>query len=165
VRTATTRRWYAGVARRPSLRKICRMCVSTVRELRKALADAVVRVALGHEAKHLALAVGELFERAGASARHQPGDDCRVDDAFAVADAAERVGEDGDVGDAVLEQVSSALGVLLEQAHRVARLEVVREDQDTDLGVALSYLLGRGEPFVGMCRRHLDVDYDEVRPT
>ena len=55
----------------------------------------------------------------------QPGDDRGVDHGLAVGDAAQRVDQDGDVEDALLEQVADALGVVLEQAHRVARLDVL----------------------------------------
>ena len=41
-----------------------------------------------------------------------------------------------DVEDALLEQVADPLRVLLEQPHRVARLDVLRQDQHADLGDA-----------------------------
>ena len=52
------------------------------------LADRPVRPPLGHQAEHLALAVGQLVERAAlARALHEARDDRRVDDALALVDA------------------------------------------------------------------------------
>ena len=75
----------------------------------------------------------------------------------------QRVDEHGDVRDALLEQVAGALGVLLEQAHRVARLEVVREHEHADLGMRAADLLRGDEALVGVRRRHRDVDDRDVR--
>src|SRR3954449_10082353 len=71
----------------------------------QALADALVGVAFGHEGEYLAFARGELLKGPGVAARDQPGDDGGIDDALALGYAPQRVGEHGDVGDAVLEQV------------------------------------------------------------
>ena len=54
--------------------------------------------------------------------------------------------------------------MLLEKPHGIARLQVVRKDEDTDLRVGAPDLLGRDEAFVGVGRGHLDVDEDDVRP-
>ena len=99
-----------------------RTCVSTVLGLRKSLlADRLVRVALGDQPEDLSLALGQLVERALSRGRPTSrDDDRRVEDALAFVDPPQRVDEHGDVGDALLEQVAGALGVLLEQAHRVA---------------------------------------------
>ena len=75
----------------------------------------------------------QLVERALlARPAHEPGDDRRVEHALAVGDAAERVDEHGDVRHALLQQVAATLRVLLEQAHRVARLDVVGQDEHAD---------------------------------
>ena len=58
----------------------------------KLLADRTIRVTLCYERAHLAL--GQHMERAaGALAGDQPRDDCRIDDALAFVDAAQRVGQ------------------------------------------------------------------------
>ena len=87
------------------------MCVSTVLRDRKSRSrDRAVGAALGDEREHLALALGQLVERASrALARDQARDDRRVDHALALVDAPQRVDEHGDVGDALLEQVAGAL--------------------------------------------------------
>ena len=54
--------------------------------------------------------------------------------------------------------------MLLDQSHRVARVEVVGEDEHADLGVCVADLLRRDEPLVGVRRRHLDVDDRDLRP-
>ena len=100
-----------------------------------------------------------------ARAPYEPRDDRRVDDALAVGDALQRVDEHGDVGHALLEQVAGALGVLLEQAHRVVRLEVVGEHEHADVAGASARISLRGdEPLVGVGRRHPDVDDRDVGP-
>ena len=47
---------------------------------------------------------------------------------------AQGVDQDGDVEDALLEQVADPLGVLLDQPHRVARLDVLGEHEHADAG-------------------------------
>ena len=95
--------------------------------------DRAVGEALGDEREHLALAGGQLGERVrrGGGGR-EPRDDRRVDHGLAVGDPPQRVDEDRDVEDALLEQVADALGMLLEQPHRVARLDVLREHEHAD---------------------------------
>src|SRR5215204_4793171 len=128
------------------------------------LADAVVRMSLGHEQEDLELASGEFVERAArARSPDHPGDDRRVENALALVDAVQRVDEYGYVRDALLEEVAGALRVLLEQTHGVPRLDVVREHEHSDLGMGAADLLGGDEAFIGVRRRHLDVDDRHVR--
>src|SRR5438876_9685060 len=69
--------------------------------------DRLVRMAFGDQAEDLPFALSELAQRARlARSRDQPLDDRRVEDAFAVGDPPERVDEDRDVRDALLEQVA-----------------------------------------------------------
>ena len=68
------------------------------------------------------------------------------------------------VGHALLEQVADALGRLLEQPQRVARLEVVGEHEHADVGVLAADLLRGDEPVVGVAGRHADVEDRHVRP-
>ena len=63
-----------------------------------------------------------------------------------------------DVEDALLEQVADALGVLFEQPQRVARLDVLRQHEHADVGVARADPLGGDEALVGVGRGHADVD-------
>ena len=62
----------------------------------------------------------------------------------------QRVDEDSDVGDALLEEVAGALGMLLEQPHRVARLDVVREDEHADGRMRGADLLRSDEALIGV---------------
>lgn len=127
------------------------------------LADRLIGTSLGHQPEDISLPVGELAERRRARAAHQPGDDRRVDDALAVGDPLQRFGEHSDIGNPLFEQVPDAFGDLGEQLHRVPRLEVVGEDEHTDLGVVAPNLLGGDDALIGVCRRHLDVDDDGIR--
>ena len=109
----------------------------------EALRDGAVGQAFGEQFEHLALAPGELVQRAGvAPTAKQSRDDRRVDHGLAVGEPAQRVDEDRDVEDALLEQVADALGMVLEQAQRVARLDVLRQHQHADRRVlaVLAYL-------------------------
>ena len=85
-------------------------------------------------------------------------DDGRVERRATLADAAHRRGELLQVGDAVLEQVADALGAFLEQHHRVAGLDVLREHEHAGVGELRPDLAGRDEPLVGVGRWHADVD-------
>ena len=109
--------------------------------------------------EHLALAIGKARQRSGiALALHEAGDDRRVEHGLALRDPAQRVPQDGDVGHPVLEQVPDALGMLLEQSHRVDRLEVVRQDEHADFGVRVADFVCREYALIGVRRRHLDID-------
>src|SRR5439155_24971679 len=69
--------------------------------------DRLVRMAFGDQAEDLPFALGELAQRAGlARSRDQPLDDRRVEAVFAVGGPPERVEEDRDIRDALLEQLS-----------------------------------------------------------
>src|SRR5215472_7856041 len=48
--------------------------------------------------------------------------------------------------------------MIVEEARGVARLQVLRQDQHPYVGVDGADLLRRGQPFVGVGGRHLDVD-------
>ena len=146
--------------------KIWRTWPSTVFGLTtSSVADALVGVALGHQREHLALALGELVERPLRAPRaHQPRHDRRVDHALALVDPAQRVDQHREVGHALLEQVADALGRVLEQPQRVARLEVVGEHEHADVGVLAADLLRGDEPVVGVAGRHADVEDRHVRP-
>ena len=158
--TASTRRFVFASWSIRSFRKICFTCASTVRSLMKsALADGVVREAFGDEAEHVALALAELVDRVSlAPSPEKPRDDRRIDDGLPLAQPPQRVDERGRIVDAVLEQVAGPLGVILEQPHREARLDVLREHEHADRRVELTDALRRDDPLVGVRRRHADVD-------
>jgi hypothetical protein len=122
-------------------------------------------VSLCHESEHLPLAGRELGERpCVASVGDEAGDDGGVDDALSVSDAPERVGQRADLRYAVLQEVARAFRELLDERHRIARFQIVREHQDADIGIAAADLASGDEPFVGVARRHLDVGDGHVRP-
>ena len=91
------------------------------------LGDALVRAALGHQLEHLALARRQRVQRvvAAAPAEHVR-DDGRVEHRAAGGHALDGVGEQREVGHAVLEQVADALGAVADQVDRVALLGVLR---------------------------------------
>ncbi len=95
-------------------------------------------------------------------AADERGDDLRIDDRAALGDAPDRRGERVEVADAVLQEIAAAGAALLEQPHRERRLDVLREDDDADLGVPLADLARGLETFVGERRRHADVDDRDV---
>ena len=81
--------------------------------------------------------MGKDVERIGLALRvHEPGDDRRVDHAFAVHESAERVEQDGRIEDALLQQIAKAAGVCLDQAHRIGRLDVLRQNENRGSGNA-----------------------------
>src|SRR4029450_12137747 len=56
-----------------------------------------------------------------------------------------------------------SFGLLLEEAQGVAGLDVLRQDQDADLGMLSPDGLGGDQALIGMGRRHADVDQGHVR--
>ena len=102
----------------------------------------------------------------GSSRRRRPNSRATIVGSItrlALGDPAQRVDEHRDVEDALLEQVADALGVLLEQPQRVARLDVLGEHQHADVGVLGADPLRRDQALVGVGRRHPDVDDRGVR--
>jgi hypothetical protein len=83
---------------------------------------------------------------------------------LAVADAAQRIEQHGDVEDALLEQVADVLGVVLEQPDRVAGLDVLGQHEHSRGGVLRADPLRRDETLVAVCRWHADVDDGGVGP-
>jgi hypothetical protein len=127
------------------------------------LGDALVRAALGHQPQHLALARRQSLQRiVAALAAEHVRDDGGVEHRSARGDPADRVGEQGEVGHAVLEQVADALGAVADQVDRVALLRVLAEHEHADLGVLGADLERRPQPVVGVVGRHLDVDDRDV---
>ena len=127
------------------------------------LRDALVRVPLGQQAEHLALARGELGELGLlAWAAEHPADDFGVEHGAAAGHTPERAGELVEVGDPVLEQVPDAACVVADQLERVGRLDVLAEQEHADVGVRLPDRHGRAQAVVGVRGRHADVDHGRV---
>src|SRR6266511_5105112 len=121
--------------------------------------DGAVREAFGHETKDLALTGRQLAERTLATpAADEPRDDRRVDHGLSVGDPPQRVDEDCDVEDALLEQVADPFRMLLEQPQRIARLDVVREDKHADRGMLLTDLL-RDRKSTRLNSSHVKISY------
>ncbi len=138
--------------------------LDSVRRDDEHLGDALVGPSLGHQLEHLALAWREPVQRVVAAlAAEHVRDDGGIEHRAARRDPPHRVGEQREVGDAVLEQVADALGVVADQVDRVALLRVLAEHQHADLGVAFADLQCRPQPVVGVVRRHLDVHDRHVR--
>ena len=74
----------------------------------------------------------------------------------------ESVDEHGDVRHPLLEQIPGPLGVLLEETHRVARLQVLRQHEHAHIRMRGPNGLGRDESLVGERRRHADVDDRDI---
>jgi hypothetical protein len=130
----------------------------------QAARDRAVGEALRDEAEGLAFARGQLAERVvPALPSDESRADGRVDNRLSLADAAERIDEDGDVDHALLQQIADPFGMLLQQRHRVARLDVLGEHEDADHGVVGPHPLGRDEALVGVGGLHADVDDRHVR--
>ena len=89
--------------------------------------------------------------------------DRRVEHRPALADPPHAGRQLVEIGDAVLEQVADTLGPLREQLDRVTRLHVLREHQDAHLWPARPDQLRRAQPFVGVRRRHPNVDDRDIR--
>ena len=104
------------------------------------------------------------FEGIGPAAPAQEtGDDRRVDDRFPVHDPAEGVDHGRDVEHPFLEQIPDPFGMILDEAHGIARFDVLGQDQDANLRMVRPYRPGRDEALVGVCRGHLDIHDGHVR--
>ena len=96
--------------------------------------DRVVRSAFGHQAQHFVFTLGQLTERIGVTAAsYQTRDDRRIDDALPLRDPVEGIGEDGDIREPFLEEISHSLGVFLQQSTGESGIQMVRENEDADL--------------------------------
>jgi hypothetical protein len=140
-------------------------CFSTVLGDEEAFGDRVVGASLGDQGEHLALAIGEALERVVAltAPADELADDRGVQDRASVPDAVDAGGELVEVGYALLEQVPDAVGPGGEQLERVAGVDVLGEDQDSDRRPSLADDLGSAQSFVGVRRWHPDVDDRHVR--
>ena len=92
----------------------------------------------------------------------QAGDDLRVDHRLARRDPSDGVGEVGQPGHPLLEQVADPGGVLPQEIDRVAGLDILGKHQDRDRRVLRPDPAGRLEPFGRVGRRHPHVDHDDI---
>ena len=137
-------------------------CFSTARSVTKSRSAIAWLSVLGHQLEHLALARGQLLEGVvGALAPDELTDDGGVERGAAVGDAADGRPELFEVCDAVFEEVADALRARLEQGHGVARLDVLRGRRTPTSGCR-SRISRCAEPFIGVRRRHPDVDDGDV---
>jgi hypothetical protein len=106
--------------------------------------DPPIRAAFGYKGEHLALSFGQLGKPVSISRTfEQPRDDRRVDHALALRNPLEGIGQHGHIRNAFLQEISNALGMLVQNAHRIPRLEIVGQDEDADPWMGVSNLLGR----------------------
>src|SRR6266545_886639 len=96
--------------------------------------DAAVGQALGHQGEDLSFPDGQPVERiALAGSADELRDEGRIDDGLARGDALERSDEVADVEHTVLQQIADPLAGAVEKPERVFGLDVLREQQHSDL--------------------------------
>ena len=126
--------------------------------------DRRVRQPLRHQGEDLSFAGAQVADRVvAASPADELGDNARIERGAAFGHALDGGDEVGQVVDPVFQEVADAFGVVLEELERVSLLDVLGEDEHRCVGVALADLFRRAQPFVGVRRRHLDVDDRDVR--
>ena len=141
-------------------------CASTVRSVTNSRA-AIARLDMPSATSARTSRSRPVSPASGSVRRRRPqeaGHDRGVDDRFPVHDPPEGVDDRGDVGYPFLEQVPDPFGMILDEPDGIARLDVVRQDQDAGLGMVRPYRLGRDEALVGVRRGHLDIHDGHVRP-
>ena len=123
------------------------------------VADRLVRPALRHQLEHLALARRELGEWVVLAApADELGDDGGIERRPSLSDPAHGRCELADVRHTVLEQVADTLGALGKKVECVFGLDVLGEDDHAGGWMLLADFPRRSQAFVGVCRRHPDVD-------
>src|SRR5206468_2423124 len=111
--------------------------------------------------EHLALTLAKRVQRSR-SPTQQARHDRRIEDALARRDTTQRVGEDGDIRDTLLQQVSRSRRLLLQQPQRVNRLDVLREDEHPDARMAFADSVRGDESLIRFSWWHLDVDDRDI---
>ena len=160
--TACTRRLARVSGARDSLAKMWRICVSTV------FGATNRRSPIPRSVRPSAMSASTSRSRAvrsssGAAGRARPTRRATRSGSTTTPrrNAPHRVGELADV-EPILEQVAAAPFDAVEQAERVLASDVLREHEHADGGPPAADR-GRGdEPFVGVRRRHADVDDRDV---
>ena len=97
-----------------------------------------------------------------AAAAEHPRDHLGVERGAAGGDPVDRVDEDLQLPHTLLEQVPDALGVLGDQLLRVVLLVILREHEDSNVGLLALELERGAQPVVLVVRRHPDVDHRDI---
>ncbi len=122
-----------------------------------------VRATFGHKREHLALARRQLIERVvDALGRDELLNQRWVDDRTAPDDAFERLNEVVHVRDATLQQVPASLATG-EETHRVLKLDMGRENENSRVRILRANRVRRLETLRRLCRWHADIDDQQVR--
>src|SRR5215212_8204254 len=130
---------------------------------KKFLGDSVVGATFGHKGEDLPLAGGERREPFVASpAREKLVHNFGIEHGPARGDVTHRRDEVGDVGNAVLEQVTDACRPGFEQLGAIALLDVLRKHQHAEVEYTPAGLDGRLETLVAVVGWHPDVHYGDV---
>jgi hypothetical protein len=99
------------------------------------LADRLIRTALGHLCENLALAGGKAVDRALFPAvRDEGADDLGVDNRLTPRYATDGLTEFLDACNTRVQQISDRLAVACDKPQRVRRLELVGQQQESDVG-------------------------------
>ena len=164
--TAETRRCTSLESSRPSFWKICVVCASTVRSVMKSVRaiEEFDRPSAICESTSRSRPVSSGSGSGLRLRAHRLGDDGRVDDALPIDQPAHRVEQDRTFEDPLLEQIAHASRICLDEAHRIVGLDILRQHQRGRLRRGRLDLEGGDQPFVGVCRRHPDVEDGHVRP-
>ena len=136
-----------------------------LRREEQAVADRLVRAALGHQRQHLALALAS-GRRAAPRARRRPTSWATTSGSMTEPPRAIRriaSAKSSRSSHAVLEQVADAARAVGDEPHRERRLDVLRQHEDADRRSVLGAdRLGRPQALVGVGRRHPDVHDGDV---
>src|SRR6266566_8788279 len=135
------------------------VCLNRALRQEEMASDGSVRHPLCNESQNLPLALGQSGEWVlSTTSPNQLGDDRWVYDSLALHDPAQRIHYRRYVENAVLQEISDAFRIRLDELHRVSGLDVLREDQHAYVRILGPNLAGCDQPFVRVRRRHPDVD-------
>jgi hypothetical protein len=122
--------------------------------------DAGVGESFGHELEYAALTLREPPDGPVIERGDEAGNDGGIEGGPTGGDAFGGGEELADLEDAVFEEVAeSAVG---DEGDGMGGLDVLREDEHTDLGMLLLHSAGGAGAFVGEGGRHADVDDGEI---
>ena len=127
------------------------------------LRDGRVVAARGHDRENFPLAVGEPQQRPViGSTGEQRLDHQRVEDGTATSHLSQCADQLVQIADSLLEQVAPPGHAIAQQVEGVVLLDVLREDDDTDLGMLGVDPSCRLDALVRVRRRHPDVGEHRV---
>jgi hypothetical protein len=126
--------------------------------------DRQVGPAFRDQLQHIAFTRRQVVEgAAGTRAPEQRRDDLRIDDGPACGHPLDGIEEFGEVGHSILEQVTDAPRGVAQEPDDVLCLDVLRQDQEPDLGGSLADRDGSIESLRRLRRRHPDIDDRHIR--